>query len=199
MPSTTRRRPLPALVFLVALLGVTALVWWRVIGRNTGSSASGPCPTPRPSTSSSSSSAAPAGTTLPTPQSVTVAVLNATNRSGIAKKARDVLMSDGFSSPSPAADDKSGVHVTGVAEIRYGPGQQAAAKLLQYYLPSAALVPTTATDRVIVVSLGERYRRIAPAADVTAALKADGVTLSDAPAPTPTPAPSGSASTSPRC
>jgi cytoskeletal protein RodZ len=191
MPSTTRRRPLPALIFLVALLAVTALVWWRVIGRNTDSATSTtrPCPTPTVTTSASA--------VLPTPQSVTVVVLNSTTRAGIASQARDVLVSDGFAVPDPA-DNDTRRPIPGVAEIRYGPGRLSAAKLLRYYLPTAKLVKTTSADGSVVVSLGRKYKHLASRSAVQAALRRDGVVQQAAPTPTSSrsAAPSGSAASS---
>lgn len=188
MPSTTRRRPLPALIFLVALLAVTALVWWRVIGRNTDSATSTArsCPTPTPSTSAS--------VVLPTPQSVTVVVLNSTSRAGIASQARDVLVSDGFAVPDPADNDAKGP-VPGVAEIRYGAGQLPAAKLLRYYLPAAKLVRTTSADGSVVVSLGRKYKHLASRSVVQAALRRDGVVQQAASSPAPTGSAGSSGST----
>src|SRR3954454_18344971 len=84
------RRPLPALVALIALLLFTGLVWWR--GMHRGDSKPPACPTP--TTSSSSPAAA-----LPAPAEVTVQLLNSTTRAGIAAKARTTLVAAGFNSP----------------------------------------------------------------------------------------------------
>jgi len=167
MPSTTMRRPLPALIFLLALLLLTALVWWRVLNRHdTTSSASPSC-----STSSTNS------TVLPTPPVVTVEVYNSTKRSGIAKGARLALLKDGFRIPDQASNDPNKVLVSGVAEIRYPPDTVNGAKLLSYYFPTAVLKQTNATDGKVVVSLGAKYTRVASQTTVTAALKRDNVTL----------------------
>jgi hypothetical protein len=166
------RRPLPAVIALVALLLLTAIVWWRVLNRDTGSSAASPCPT-------DSASAA----TLPAPNQVTVQVLNATDRTGIAEKARSTLVNDGFSSPHPAANDKPKVHVPGVAQIRYGTKGADGAKLLHFYFPEARLVATDSRSATVVVSLGKRYQGIATPSSVTAALRRKQIALrSTAPA-----------------
>ena len=182
--STTKRRPLPALVFLVALSLLTALVWWRVIHRGSGSSGASHC-TSAPSTS------APAvptgGATLPTPAAVTVRVVNSTARSGIATKARAVLERDGFRVPDRAANDTAGARIAGVAEIRYGNGHLADAKLLAYYFPTATLKLTPAAGDTVVVSLGRGYKRVATQAEVRDALQRDRVSQgSVAPTPSPT-------------
>jgi len=175
------RRPLPALIALVALLLFTGLVWWRVLHRHDGASAS--CP--KPTTSSSTSAPASA---LPAPAEVTVQLLNSTTRGGIAAKARTVLIADGFSSPKEADNDKR--KVRGVAEIRYGPAAEKGARLLAFYFPGAKLVPNPADkSTTVVVSLGSKYKKVtSPEAVKTALTRAHLVTAS------PSPTPSGSAS-----
>src|SRR4051812_9309208 len=176
MPSTMRRRPLPALAFLLALTVVTAVVWWRVLHRSTNSESS-TCPAP------TTSSVAGVATTLPTPGSVTVVVLNGTSRAGIAGKARDALLAAGFRSPDQQANDTH--QVIGVAEIRYTPAQAKAAHLLAYWFPSARLRATASAGGKVVVSLGKGYRQISTQKQVDAALARDHVVLRDTPVATP--------------
>jgi hypothetical protein len=178
--STLTRRPLPALISLLALLVLTALVWWRVLHRsdNSASGAEKPCPTP------TSTAATTTTTSLPAPQKVTVEVLNATNRTGIGARARATLVADGFQIPTTAANDSA--KVPGVAEIRYGPAGKNAAKVLSYYLPGAKLVATPSRTATVVVSLGNRYSRVATPAAVQAAMARDHGTVQAT-----TPAPSG--------
>jgi hypothetical protein len=174
------RRPLPALIALVALLLFTGLVWWRVLHRGDGKASS--CPTP----TTSSSTTAPSNAALPAPGEVTVEVLNSTNRAGIATKARSALTAAGFSSPKAAGNDKH--RVRGVAEIRYAASGAKGARLLSFYFPGAKLVPSsTEKTSTVVVSLGSKYTRVASAQSVTAALsKAHLVTSSPSPTPTAT-------------
>lgn len=181
MASTVARRPLPALISLVALLVLTGLVWWRVLHRtdNSAGGAETPCPSTTPSSTAS------AVTVLPAPQKVTVQVLNSTNRTGIASRARTTLVADGFLIPAKATNDKPNVHVAGVAEIRYGPAGKNAARTLSYYLPGAKLVATPSRTATVVLSLGNRYSRVATAAAAKAAMARDHVTV-QAPTPTPT-------------
>jgi hypothetical protein len=160
------RRPLPALVSLLALLLLTALVWWRVLHRGGGSDSAKSCPTP---TTSASTPTTPA---LAAPSTITLSVLNATNRSGIAAKARSTLVADGFKVPGIAANDKTFLgKIPGVAEIRYGPTGQKGAAVLAYYLPGAKLVRTTDKTATVVVSLGAKYKAVATQAAVNAAVK----------------------------
>jgi hypothetical protein len=85
------------LVFLLALCLLAALVWWRVLNRDdtTTKTAAG-CPTATPT--------APAGQ-LPNPASITVLVLNSTDRAGIAAAARTALLAAGFAIPDAANND----------------------------------------------------------------------------------------------
>lgn len=168
------RRPLPALVFLLALTLLAALVWWRVLARGSNDAAAGP--------SCSSSTSAAKTKTLPEQAAITVTVLNSTNRRGIATKAQRELARDGFQAPAAAADDGKAYpgysgKVTGVAAIRYGPEGSEGAKLLQYYFPGATMVKTDANDATVLVSLGVAYKQVAAQKDVAAALKADGIKL----------------------
>lgn len=168
------RRPLPALVFLLALTLLAALVWWRVLARSSNDAAAGPTCTP------STSAAQPKE--LPEQAAITVTVLNSTKRQGIATKAQLALVHDGFQAPASAANDSKAYpgysgKITGVAEIRYGPDGSQGAQLLQYYFPGAKLVKTQAKDSTVLVSLGTQYKNVAPQREVTAALKSDGVKL----------------------
>jgi hypothetical protein len=174
------RRPLPALIALLALLLLTALVWWRVLHRGGASDAGQACPTQG------------AVATLPAPSRITVVVLNATKRNGIAAKARTTLVSDGFNIPRAAANDRPKAKVPGIAQIRFGPKARKGATVLHYYLPGATLVPTANKTATVVVSLGAKYRGIASPSAVDAALKKQQIELATG---TPgAPSPSGSAS-----
>jgi hypothetical protein len=180
------RRPLPALVSLLALLLLTALVWWRVLHRDGANGASSsPCSTPTPTATATATTRA----ALPAPAQVSVEVLNATNRTGIAGKARTALVQDGFKIPKPAGNLLN-TKITGVAEIRYGASAAKGAQLLQYYFPGAVLKQTTAATATVIVALGDGYKGVATPATVQAALQKANVAVST---PAPTPTPSGSA------
>lgn len=166
MASTSVRRPLPAVIALAALLLLTAIVWWRVLNRDSGSEASPSCTTETPATAS-----------LPAPSLVTVQLLNSTDRRGIADKARATLVNDGFNSPDPAANDKPKVKIPGVAQIRYGSKGRGGAKLLRYYFPKAKLVHTKSKTATVIVSLGARYQGVTSSSAVTAALRDKNIEL----------------------
>ena len=172
-PSSPARRPLPALVFLLALCLLAALVWWRVLNRQTTTHASA-TPTCTPQAASPS--------TLPEPQAVTVLVVNSTTRQGLAGTVRTALLKDGFRIPGQATNDSPSVGghgkaVAGVAEIRYGDTGAQGAELLAYYFPGATLAHTTSTDPTVVVAVGLAYRALRSQADVLAQLRANNITL----------------------
>jgi LytR cell envelope-related transcriptional attenuator len=179
------RRPLPALIALVALLLFTGLVWWRVLHRGDGkASACAKATTSSSSGSASGPSTGPSSSGLPAPGSVTVEVLNSTNRAGIAGKARSALVAAGFTSPKAAGNEKH--LVRGVAELRYAPAAANGARLLSFYLPGAKLVPSsTQKSNTVLVVLGSKYTRVASTQSVTAALsRAHLATSSPSPSPT---------------
>jgi hypothetical protein len=151
MAEGTKRRPLPALICLLALTLLTALVWWRVLHRGVTSTptANNPC----------TSQSTP--TLLPQASSVTITVYNATTRTGLAKATAKVLGTDGFK-VAAFANDPSGLPVAGVAEIRFSADQKNGASLLSYYLPGAKMVPLSASsDSTLVVALGASFKAVA--------------------------------------
>lgn len=176
------RRPVPALIFIAALVVLAGIVWLRVL--HTGGDkhhhavALPPCPsvsptpTPTPTLSALHS--------LPLPRDVHVVVLNSTNRSGLAATTAHALHKDGFAIAKVDNDTKQyGGHglIAGAAEIRYGSAARAAAALLSYYLPGATLVPSSSDARSVIVSLGSRYHSLTATKKVHKELKAAGVTL----------------------
>ena len=156
MAQATVRRPLPALVFLLILSVLTALVWWRVINRANQDNK----PTAKASCSPTS-----AASTVPQPAAVTVDVLNATQRTGLAAKTSQTLRKDGFLIDQ-VANDTPGVTVPDVAEVRYGPSAHAAATLVSLYFPGSKLVPISRTDDQVVISLGAKFTAVATPATV---------------------------------
>jgi LytR cell envelope-related transcriptional attenuator len=162
MVSPTKRRPLPAVILLIALTLLTTLVWWRVLHRDDGkASAESACPTPSTSP-----------TALPRPGSVSVSVLNSTTRTGIAASTATALTHLGFN-VAGYGNDNPKVHVAGVAEIRFGPDQKRDASLLTYYFHGAKLVALKADPTgKVVVSLGTKFKAVASATAAKAAMSA---------------------------
>ncbi|MCW2494616.1 LytR C-terminal domain-containing protein [Jatrophihabitans sp.] len=195
MTAPDKRRPLPALVVIAALTLLTALVWFRVLHRSDAAAhpaaANTPCPTP-------SATAPPRA--LPKPSAVTLVVLNSTSRSGLAAGAKKTLVADGFKVSQVANDATTyGGHgeITGVAEIRFGPSERAAAALLGYYVPGAKAVQTDSSAATVILSLGAKYTAILAPAKASAAISsATAHSTIAAPSPTPTATATASCSSS---
>ncbi len=173
MTAPERRRPLPALAFIGALCLLTAIVWFRVIHRSDSASPKTP--------SCRSTSAAPASSVrvVPHERKVSVLVLNSTNRKGLAGDVKKALVKHGFTVTDARNDSATyGGHgaIAGVAEIRYGPGALAGATLLHYYVPHSVLKATDASSRTVTVSLGTKYKQLAPVKAVRREMRSDHVT-----------------------
>ncbi|MEO9138390.1 MAG: LytR C-terminal domain-containing protein [Jatrophihabitans sp.] len=190
MGKSVIRRPLPALVSLLALLLLTGIVWWRVLNRDPGNTSATTSPTCPTTTAPSTTSP----TVLPAPGAVTLQVVNSTTRNGIAASARRTLQQEGFRIPAQASNDPSTDRKknTGVAQIRYGPTAERSAALVRYYLPGATLVRTTSTTSTIVIALGAKFTKVVDAKAVAAALRKDDRSVATT-SPTP---PGGTASVS---
>ena len=163
MSTSTARRPLPALAFLLALTVLTAIVWWRVLHRPDGTSttASGPAIV-QPTCS-------PVGKTLtlPKPATVTVTVLNGSARYHLATEVTTLLKARGFKTGTP---NDAPSQLSGIGQIQYGKAGKNGATLLGYYLPGAALVAESRSDAAITLVLGAAYHALATPAAVTKSL-----------------------------
>jgi LytR cell envelope-related transcriptional attenuator len=172
MATTGTRRPFPAIAFLLILSLVAAIVWWRVLHRADQTGAT-------QNTGSSSCARPTAGATaaaLPAVGRVKVTVLNGNGRAGLAATVSKQLKARGFKSVAVGNDDP----VSGVGEIRYAAAYAASATVLHAYFPGTILVLRASTPAGATVSLGSKYRALATASQVRAAL----VRASSAPAPT---------------
>src|SRR6185437_472018 len=164
MSSSTARRPLPALAFLLALTVLTAIVWWRVLHRPNGTgsnTASGP------TTVQPTCSAVGQKVNLPKPGAVTVTVLNGSNRYHLATEVTTLLKARGFKTGTP---NDAPSQLSGIGQIQYGKAGKAGATLLGYYLPGAALVAESRSDAAVTLVLGAAYHALATPAAVTKSL-----------------------------
>jgi hypothetical protein len=170
--STSVRRPLPALAFLLGLALLTALVWWRVIHRSDDSGVKAVAPK-----TCTSTAAASTPTVLPATASVSIDVLNSTTKTGLATTTGAQLVKDGFKqSAIPTNDTTARYPVAGVAELRFGPAGKPGADLLAFYLPGATEIADTRAGAVVDVALGAKFTAVATPDAVAAALKAAHVT-----------------------
>lgn len=189
MTAPERRRPLPALAFIGVLCLVTAIVWFRVIHRSDGpsssagtgcstSAAQSPHPSPAARTTSTAKSPTTAPKVVPPPRKVSVLVLNSTTRNGIARATKKALVKQGFRVTDAKNDVGSlGGHglIKGVAEIRYSARALPAATLLRFYFPHAMMRRTGGSSRLVIVSLGQKYKSIATGRTVHRAMRAKHV------------------------
>lgn len=117
------------------------------------------------------------------PAQVTVNVLNATDRNGLAGLTSRSMAERGFV-VGKVANDASGRKTPAVAEVRHGPQGTAQAKLVLTVMPEGtALVNDKRKGAVVDVALGTKFERLAPQPTASA--------LPRCPAPTgATPSPS---------
>ncbi|MEO7260596.1 MAG: LytR C-terminal domain-containing protein [Jatrophihabitantaceae bacterium] len=162
MSTATRRRPLPALAFLLALSALTGIVWWRVLHRPESTETA-----KSPATSQASRCTPGAkAVRLPAPGAVTVTVLNGAGRDLLATQVTSQLKGRGFKVGTPGTTSA----LAGVGEIRYGVAGRAGATLLSYHLAGARLTAATRSDAKIEVVLGAGFRSLAAADTVSRAV-----------------------------
>ena len=155
--SPQRRKPLPALVFLLALAMLTGVVWWRVLHRDTTPTTVNPTPT---------ISCPGRPTSLPKPAAVNVTVYNATTQNGLAGTVSDQLRGEGFKVADPQT---SSTQLATVGEVRYGPSGKAAAILVQLYAPGTQLKQVSRQDAGVDLYLGAQFKKLASAKAVSEA------------------------------
>jgi hypothetical protein len=184
------RRPLPPILFLLALAIVAGAVWFNVFRDDAAQSAS-------QAAACQSAQKAPPSVD---PKTVSVRVLNATDQAGLAQKVAGELQKRGFV-VQEVANDPTERKVTGVGEVRHGPRGTDAAAFLGVFMPNGGdYLDTRATAQVDFV-LGPDFvfpDSLAGPEAVAAALT-PGASASSAcgtPAPASSSAPSGSATSS---
>ena len=208
---TPRRRRRPAwLIVLVVILGMALLFGIgfaaSLLIRGSGTPEAAIVPS---ASAPASAAPLPCETTLVTPAEVlpttgkvTVNVLNSTKRQGLARDTANVLTARGMKVKKVGNASEDGV-VEGVAELRYGPKGEKAARLLAYYFPGAVLVPIERKTKAVDVVLGTDFEKVLGEAEVAAALASPSPSASgpgcapsapaavsapsEPPSPTPTP------------
>jgi hypothetical protein len=153
------RRPVPALVLLVALSVLAAVVWMRVLHRGAAESVASACP-----------GGSKTGVLTLDLRRVKVRVYNATERAGLARQVADQLRRRGFSIAATSNDPLSETKVVaGVGELRYGAPGADQATLVSWQFPGIRLAEDPRTDAIVDVAVGPAYRRLATAAQVSQA------------------------------
>jgi hypothetical protein len=160
MSAATKRRPLPALTFLLVLSILTVIVWWRVLHRPDSTAQSSTPAVVQPTKCTPGRKPA-----LPGPASVTVVVLNGAGREGLASTVTGQLKTRGFAVGAPA----NAPALASTGEIRFGTAGRSGATLLSYYLPGAKLVSGSRPDARIDLVLGSKFSALATPAAVTRA------------------------------
>ncbi|WP_369138944.1 LytR C-terminal domain-containing protein [Modestobacter versicolor] len=154
-----RRRPLPALIFLLVLALAALTVWWNVLSDETA----------RDEAKAAACSSASAAPSALDPATVTLRVLNASDVAGRAGEVATTLQSRGFV-VEEIANDGSGIEVTGVGELRFGPRGASTADFMALYLPGSTDRPDTRATAVVDVVLGPDFAGLATQEQVQAAL-----------------------------
>ncbi|MEB3368512.1 envelope integrity protein Cei [Saccharopolyspora mangrovi] len=167
-----RRRPLPALVVLVALVVLSGLLWTRVFGSVEDIDAATTCNPPGAPTAPPEVSGQPAQVPLGTmlerdalnsttpvpPQDVHVRVLNGNGESRQATMVGDELASLGF---SKGGADNDSVYVNYDlqchGQIRFGAAGMSAARTLSLIAPCAQLVRDEREDAAVDFALGADF------------------------------------------
>lgn len=161
MAGASVRRPIPAVVFILLLSLLSAIVWYRVLNRTPATATKGTAPTthgcPTKAATRTPATRPRAAVAWPSTATVHLAVLNGTQRAGLAKSVAGQLKTRGFKIATITNDT---VDTVGVTQVRYGPGLATAARLVQLYLPGSRLVPNASTATSVTVSLGSTYRRL---------------------------------------
>ena len=167
-----RRGPVVAtIVVLAALVAAGWYGWHRWHGHsNAAAAAPRTCVTP---------TAAP---TPAAPAQVTVAVLNATDKVGLAHQVAAALRAQGLKI-GKVGNTKA--RVSGVAAVSYGPTAKAAAITVAEYVPGATLAPTASGG--VTLEIGPSFTALATPADVSSAHARDLASASPRPVVCTTP------------
>ncbi len=140
------RRPLPPLIFLLVLGLAAAAVWWNVLKQHEAQSAE---------EARACATAQEAPPSLD-PTTLSVRVLNATDRGGLAQQVGAELQRRGFTVAEVGNDDTDR-EVTGPGEVRHGPRGAEAARYVALVLPGASLYPDTRATAQVDLVLGPEF------------------------------------------
>ena len=154
------RRPIPALVLLLLLALAALAVWFNVLGDEQRRDEE------RAAACSSGAAAVPAAVD---PATFTINVLNASDVAGEAGQVAETLRSRGFT-VGLVENDRSGTEVTGVGEVRFGPGRADLARFVALQLPGAGERQDGRAEATVDVVIGPQFAGLATQDAVAAAL-----------------------------
>ena len=146
MRARSGRRPLPPLIFLLVLALAAAGVWWNVLQKDKERKAdeAAACATAREAPPSLD------------PTTLSVRVLNGTDRAGLAQQVAGEMQRRGFTVAEIGNDDTDR-EVIGPGEVRHGPRGADAARFVALLLPGAGDYPDTRATEQIDLVLGPEF------------------------------------------
>jgi hypothetical protein len=150
----------PALIFLLVLAVAALGVWWNVLRQDRAM---------EQAQAAACTSASEAPPSLE-PSTVTLRVLNAGEESGKAGEVAAELQARGFLVEEIANDPHPEFGVTGVGELRFGPGNQRTADFVRLFLPGATDRPDTRATSIVDVVVGPDFSQLASAEQIADAV-----------------------------
>ena len=151
---------MPALIFLLVLALAALGVWWNVLHHDR---------TAEQAQAAACTSASQAPPSLET-STVTLRVFNAGEESGKAGEVAAELQARGFLVEEIANDPHPEFGVTGVGELRFGPGNQRTADFVRLFLPGATDRPDTRATSIVDVVVGPDFSQLASAEQIADAV-----------------------------
>ena len=151
---------MPALIFLLVLAVAALGVWWNVLRQDRAM---------EQAQAAACTSASEAPPSLE-PSTVTLRVFNAGEESGKAGEVAAELQARGFLVEEIANDPHPEFGVTGVGELRFGPGNQRTADFVRLFLPGATDRPDTRATSIVDVVVGPDFSQLASAEQIADAV-----------------------------
>jgi hypothetical protein len=173
-PLGRRRRDRPLWLTVILLIVAMAVVFGLGFGvatliRGDVPSAATPTKSPSPSPSPCVTTMVTPAQVLPLKDDVVLNVYNSTKKKGLAAQVALDFKREGFRI-NKIENDPEEARIPGVAEIRFGPNAEDAAKLVEYYLAGATMVKLDRASDRVDVAVGRGYTQLADGGAVAAAL-----------------------------
>jgi hypothetical protein len=150
----------PALIFLLVLAVAALGVWWNVLRQDRAM---------EQAQAAACTSASEAPPSLE-PSTVTLRVFNAGEEAGKAGEVAAELQARGFVVEEIANDPHPEFGVTGVGELRFGPGNQGTADFVRLFLPGATDRPDTRATSIVDLVIGPDFQQLASTEEIADAV-----------------------------
>lgn len=174
-----RRRRKSLITLAVLLLGLFFAFWWAYSYYKASDAGAD-----KPGTSASAApTCQPVDPAAVTPAQVTINVLNATKRAGLAGSVSKELAAQGYVL-GKVANDTAGRTISAPAEVRFGPTGKASADLVMKSIGDGVVpVEDTRADATVDVALGEGFSAVValPSASPSSSLPACAPSASPSP------------------